>query len=172
MRLGEDDSIVGVAVVDESKTLLTVTEGGLAKRTLFSDFRLMKHRGGSGIIAHKITEKSGALCGIATVSEDDDIMLITNEGTIIRTAVNSINVYSRSAAGVIVMRLDEGAKIYNFTRLEKDEEIEEETKNKEEELANTPVPVDDESAGEEVEDAVEEVEEPIEEVKETEGEEE
>jgi hypothetical protein len=103
----------------------------------------MKHRGGSGIIAHKITEKSGALCGIATVSEDDDIMLITNEGTIIRTAVNSINVYSRSAAGVIVMRLDEGAKIYNFTRLEKDEEIEEETKNKEEELQNTPVPADD-----------------------------
>ena len=70
------------------------------------------------------------------------------------------------------MRLDEGAKIYNFTRLEKDEEIEEETKNKEEELANTPVPVDDESADEAVEDAVEEVEEPIEEVTETEGEEE
>ena len=148
MRLSEDDFIVGVAVVDESKTLLTVTEGGLAKRTLFSDFRLMKHRGGSGIIAHKITEKSGPLCGIATVSEDDDIMLITNEGTIIRTAVNSINIYSRSAAGVIVMRLDEGAKIYNFTRLEKDEEIEEETKNKEEEIVNNPVIMDEEIEGE------------------------
>ena len=148
MRLSEDDFIVGVAVVDESKTLLTVTEGGLAKRTLFSDFRLMKHRGGSGIIAHKITEKSGPLCGIATVSEDDDIMLITNEGTIIRTAVNSINIYSRSAAGVIVMRLDEGAKIYNFTRLEKDEEIEEETKNKEEEIVNNPVVMDEEIEGE------------------------
>ena len=171
MRLGEDDSIVGVAVVDESKTLLTVTEGGLAKRTLFSDFRLMKHRGGSGIIAHKITEKSGALCGIATVSEDDDIMLITNEGTIIRTAVNSINVYSRSAAGVIVMRLDEGAKIYNFTRLEKDEEIEEETKNKEEELQNTPVPMDEESENEEGE-APEIAEEAVEEAIEDSGEEE
>ncbi len=162
MRLSEGDLIVGVALVDESKTLLTVTEGGLAKRTLFSDFRLMKHRGGSGIIAHKITEKSGMLCGIATVSEDDDIMLITNEGTIIRTAVNNINVYSRSASGVIVMRLDEGARIYNFTRLEKEEEIEEETKSKEETLQSTPVPMDDEDVpqtdeGEEV--AVDEVEE-------------
>ena len=144
MRLAEGDLIVGVALVDENKTLLTVTEGGLAKRTLFSDFRLMKHRGGSGIIAHKITEKSGMLCGIATVSEDDDIMLITNEGTIIRTAVNSINVYSRGAGGVIVMRLSDGARIYNFTRLEKQEEIEEETKSKEETLQSTPVPLDDE----------------------------
>ena len=161
MRLSEGDYIVGVAVVDEEKTLLTVTEGGLAKRTLFSDFRMMKHRGGSGIIAHKITEKSGYLSGIATVSEDDDIMLITNEGTIIRTAVNSINVYSRGAAGVIVMRLDEGARIYNFTRLEKNEEIEEETKSKEETLQNTPVPVDGEEPdeGEQSEEEVAPVEE-------------
>ena len=118
----------------------------------------MKHRGGSGIIAHKITEKSGYLCGIATVSEDDDIMLITNEGTIIRTAVNSINVYSRSAAGVIVMRLDDGARIYNFTRLERDEEIEEETKNKEELLESTPVPADDDVAEDNSEETVEDVE--------------
>ena len=169
MRLAEGDLIVGVAVVDEEKTLLTVTEGGLAKRTLFSDFRLMKHRGGSGIIAHKITEKSGYLSGIATVSEDDDIMLITNEGTIIRTAVNSINVYSRSATGVIVMRLDDGARIYNFTRLEKDEEIEEETKSKEETLQSTPIPVDgEEIATEETEDEIS----PVEEVEEILGDEE
>ena len=165
MRLAEGDLIVGVALVDENKTLLTVTEGGLAKRTLFSDFRLMKHRGGSGIIAHKITEKSGMLCGIATVSEDDDIMLITNEGTIIRTAVNSINVYSRGAGGVIVMRLSDGARIYNFTRLEKQEEIEEETKSKEETLQSTPVPLDDEDMPE-TEDTAEVFAEEIEEAEE------
>ena len=141
MSLDEDDFIVGVAIVDESKTLLTVTEGGMAKRSLFSDFRLMKHRGGKGIIAHNINEKTGMLCSIATVAEDDDVMLITNEGTIIRTPVSGVNIYSRGASGVIIMRLDEGAKIYNLTRIEKNEEIEEESAREEEEIAKNPTPV-------------------------------
>ena len=124
MRLDEDDEIVGVAVVDDTKTLLTVTELGLAKRTPFDDFRTMKNRGGRGVICHNITERSGKLCGIASVSEDDDVMLITNEGTIIRIAACTINLYSRGASGVIIMRTDEEAKIINFTRLDKEEEIE------------------------------------------------
>ena len=124
MRLDENDEIVGVAVVDDEKTLLTVTELGLAKRTSFEDFRTMKNRGGRGVICHNITERSGKLCGISAVSEDDDVMLITNEGTIIRTAVAGINLYSRGASGVIIMRTDDEAKIINFTRLDKEEEIE------------------------------------------------
>ena len=119
-----DDYVVGVAVVDEEKSLLTVTEGGMGKRTPFSDFREMKHRGGRGVVCHKISEKTGKLSSIITVSEDDDIMLITNEGTIIRTSVSSINLYSRTASGVIIMRLNDGAQINNVARLERAEEIE------------------------------------------------
>ena len=124
---GPDDFVVGVAVVDESKTLFTVTENGLGKRTPFEDFREMKNRGGKGVCCHKITGKSGKLASIVTVDEADDVMLITSEGTIIRTPVSSINVYSRTAGGVIVMRLAEGASLIGATRIEREEEIEEES---------------------------------------------
>ncbi len=128
ITLSGDDVVIGVALVDDEKTLLTVTEGGLGKRTSFSDFREMKHRGGKGVTCHKLTEKSGKLAAISTVSEDDDIMLITNTGTIIRMSVSDINVYSRVASGVIVMRLGEGMKVINLSRLEKSEDIEAEAK--------------------------------------------
>ena len=129
-----DDYVVGVAVVSEDKKLLTVTENGMGKRTSFSDFRLMKNRGGKGVTCHNINEKTGKLAAIITVSEDDDIMLITNEGTIIRTNVSSINTYSRTATGVIIMRLSEGSFINNVARLEKSEEIEEESKKIDKEI--------------------------------------
>ena len=129
-----DDYVVGVAVVDESKKLLTITENGIGKRTEFSDFRLMKNRGGRGVCCQNINEKTGKLASIITVADDDDIMLVTNEGTIIRTSVSGINVYSRSATGVIIMRIDEGSYIINISRLEKDEEIEKITKEIDEEV--------------------------------------
>ena len=142
ITLSGDDYVVGVAVVDDSKTLLTLTENGIGKRTLFSDFREMKHRGGKGVTCQKITDKTGKLASIITVSDDDDIMLITNEGTIIRTSVENINVYSRTATGVIIMRLSEGSYINNVARLEKSEEIEKASedaeKELEEELKNAP----------------------------------
>ena len=122
-----DDVVVGVCVVDEEKSILTVTENGMGKRTSFEDFREMKHRGGKGVTCHKISEKTGKLAAIVTVAEDDDIMLITNEGTIIRTSVSGINIYSRTAGGVILMRLDEGCTINNVARLERQEEIDAES---------------------------------------------
>ena len=131
-----DDYVVGVAVVDETKSLLTVTEGGMGKRTPFSDFREMKHRGGRGVVCHKISDKTGKLSAIITVEEDDDIMLITDEGTIIRTNVSSINLYSRTASGVIIMRLNDGAKLSNIARLEKAEEIETQSLEQEKENQN------------------------------------
>ena len=140
ITLEGDDYVVGVALVDDEKTLLTVTEGGMGKRTSFSDFRQMKHRGGKGVTCHNITDKTGKLASVITVSEDDDIMIITNEGTIIRTSVSGINVYSRTATGVIVMRLAEGAIINNIARLEKDEEIEKESLEVEKEIENSPKP--------------------------------
>lgn len=134
ITLTGDDYVVGVAVVDEAKTLLTVTDKGMGKRTPFSDFRLMKNRGGRGVTCQKINEKTGKLAAIITVDEDDDIMIITNEGTIIRTPVSNINVYSRTATGVIVMRIADGSYINNITRLEKDEAIEEESRAIDEEI--------------------------------------
>ena len=134
ITLQDDDYVVGVAVVDEDKWLLTVTENGVGKRTPFSDFRLMKNRGGRGVCCQNISDKTGKLAAIITVDESDDIMIITNEGTIIRTPVSNINVYSRTATGVIIMRLSEGSFINNITRLEKEEKIEEESRAMDEEI--------------------------------------
>ena len=137
ITLEGDDYVVGVALVDDTKTLLTITEGGMGKRTLFSDFRQMKHRGGKGVTCHNITDKSGKLASVITVSDDDDIIIITNEGTIIRTSVSGINVYSRTATGVIVMRLADGAFINNVARLEKTEDIEKESAEVDMEIEKT-----------------------------------
>ena len=124
IRVADDDYVCGVALVEEGKKLVTITENGFGKLSEFEEFRTMKNRGGKGVAAHKINEKTGALTSIATVDENDDIILITNEGTIIRTPVSGINTYSRTAGGVIVMRLNEGAKLVNFTKVESAEEAE------------------------------------------------
>ena len=124
ITLAEEDYVVGVAMVEEGKDLLTITEGGFGKRTPYDDFREMKNRGGRGVVCHKISDKSGKLCSIASVLEEDDVMMITDQGTIIRIPVSGINLYSRTASGVIVMRLAEGSSIINFARIEREEEIE------------------------------------------------
>ena len=138
IRLTNGDEVVGVAVVDEEKKLLTLTRGGFGKRSDFSEFRTMLHRGGVGVTCHRISDKTGDIASIATVGEDDDIMVITNDGTIIRTPVSGIPVYSRSAGGVIVMRLSEDSSIVTFARIEKEEEIEAEAEKAEEENKNAP----------------------------------
>ena len=84
----------------------------------------MKNRGGLGVTCHNIGEKTGKLAACASVEEEDDIMLITSGGVIIRTPVAGIPSYSRTAGGVIVMRLAEDEKVVTFTRLEKEEKIE------------------------------------------------
>ena len=85
-----------------------------------------RFRGGKGVICHNINGKYGKLCGIAAVNEDEDVMLITNTGTIIRTRVDSINTYSRTAGGVTVMRVAEGTSIVGFTPVAREEEKDEE----------------------------------------------
>jgi DNA gyrase subunit A len=119
----EDDYVAGVTVVDESKMLLTVTENGYGKRCEFSEFAA-HHRGGKGMRCHNVNEKTGRLACIAAVNEDDDVLLITDEGIVIRTRVSEISVYSRTASGVIVMRTD--GKICNFAVVEAEEEPENE----------------------------------------------
>ena len=126
IRLAEGDEVIGVVAVEEGKQFLTITEKGYGKRCDFEDFRSMKNRGGHGVACHGISEKTGALAGVCAVTEEDDLMLITSEGIIIRTPVSGIPTYSRTAGGVIVMRLAEGVSVVNLTRLEKEEELESE----------------------------------------------
>lgn len=127
IRLREGDYVAGVVAVDDSKKLVTVTEKGYGKRTDFEDFRLMKSRGAYGVVCHNVSERTGRIAGIATASDDDDLMMITDSGTIIRTPVKDIPVYSRSAAGVIVMRMSEGQSIVSCTTLQTEPEESEPT---------------------------------------------
>ncbi len=123
IKLNEGDFVVGCTLVEEDKSIITITEGGFGKRSSFDDFGV-RNRGGKGVTCHNLTEKTGKLCGVATVSEDDDLMLITDDGTIIRTSVKEIPIYGRTASGVIVMRLDENSKIVNFAKVAKQEDEE------------------------------------------------
>ena len=124
VRLRGDDFVVGAVKVEDDKQLITITEKGFGKRTPFDDFRV-KGRGGLGVTCHNLTDKTGLLAGIASVDDNDDLMMITNAGTIIRTPVVGINTYSRSAAGVIVMRLADNQSIVNFAKVSHVDEEEE-----------------------------------------------
>ncbi len=115
IKMNEGDYVVGAAVVDETKKLITLTENGYGKRNPFDAYNA-RNRGTKGVICQKTSEKTGELAGIAAVGDGDDIMIITNDGTMIRTPVNGIPVYEgNNTSGVIIMRLSEGAKILSFT---------------------------------------------------------
>ena len=113
IRLDKDDFVTGVTLVEEDKKALTITENGFGKLSSFDDF-ISKHRGGKGVCCHKLSDKTGKLAGIASASEDDDVMLITSTGTIIRIHVADIPTYSRAAGGVIIMRTGDETSVYNF----------------------------------------------------------
>ncbi len=124
IKLEEGDCVAGVVLVENDKTLITITENGFGKRSEFDEFAC-HNRGGKGVCCHNITDKTGLLASIASVSEDDDVMLMTSEGTMIRMAVNEIPKYRRSAGGVIVMRTSGDAKVASFTVIAKEEELDE-----------------------------------------------
>ena len=129
ISLRDGDLVAGACIVERDEAwaaenkLITITEGGFGKRMEASEFEA-KGRGIMGVIAQKITDKTGLLCGIAVVKTDEDIMMITNDGTIIRTPADGIPLYGRPAAGVIVMKLSDGAKLVNFALTEKEKEEE------------------------------------------------
>ena len=130
INLSEGDLVVGAVALnkDDERHILFISESGYGKRSRISDFPI-HNRGGKGVTCHKTSDKLGMLAGIQAVSEDDDVMLITNTGMIIRTRVNEISVYSRTAAGVRVMRIGEDMKIVSFTRVDKQEEAPEAEEN-------------------------------------------
>ncbi len=127
----DDDFVVGTAVCEEGKKLLLITENGKGKRTEFSEFSV-HGRAGIGVRCYGLNEKSGKLCGITSVSDEEEIMITTASGMVIRTAVDSISVQGRTAAGVTVMRFKrEGDFVTNFSHsgaeeINADETIEDE----------------------------------------------
>ncbi len=123
--LREGDIVCGALIVDTEKKLLTITENGFGKKSEFSEFEA-RNRGVMGVIIHNISDKTGKLAGVACVDDSHDVMVITNEGTIIRTSTEDIPTYKRSTSGVKVMRLDEGAVVANITIADKEEEKDEE----------------------------------------------
>ena len=148
IRLSEGDYVVGVACDSEGQYLLTVTENGYGKLTSPREFT-EHHRGGGGIIAHNLTDKTGPLAGIKSVDTYSDILLITDEGVIIRTGVETIRVCSRSSQGVKLMRLDEGVKLISLAKADKEEEGEaEENAENTETAENTQQPQSEPGKGE------------------------
>ncbi len=123
IRLGEGDYVVGLARERENAELLTVTENGYGKRTATTEFT-EHHRGGSGVTAHNLTEKTGKLAAIKVVTAEDDVMMITSGGVIIRMNAGTIRECGRASQGVILMRLSEDVKVISVARTAKEEEDE------------------------------------------------
>ncbi|MHC5373087.1 DNA gyrase subunit A [Enterococcus sp. LJL120] len=110
IRLREGDFVVGAAIMDENQEVLVITENGYGKRTAVSEYPV-KGRGGKGIKTANITSKNGPLAGLTTVSGDEDIMLITDKGVIIRFNVSNVSQTGRATLGVRVMKMENEAKV-------------------------------------------------------------
>ena len=126
IKLDEDDEVIGMeSIISGGKaTLLTITENGFGKRTDLDEYRVQA-RGGKGVITYKITPKIGKLIGVRIATEDEDVMLITESGTIIRLQVKDISVLGRATQGVTLMRTNDGGKVVSIETIKADEEEEE-----------------------------------------------
>ena len=146
IRLRDGDEIAGMARLREGATVMTVTDRGQGRRSEISEYKLQS-RGGKGKINYKVNDVKGYVCGIKVVDENDDLILISNDGVIIRIRVSDVNVMSRYASGVRVMRLmNEDSRVVTFARAEhdEDEEVAEVEKPTEEEIIEPVEEEDDE----------------------------
>ena len=121
MRIAEGDEVIDIAAVEPETTVLAITTGGYGKRTDPDEYR-EQGRGGMGIKAMQLTEKTGDLAALMFVHEDEDILLITDDGTIIRARAADVRLCGRSTQGVRIMRLAEGSTVVGVCRAEKEEE--------------------------------------------------
>ena len=127
IRLREGDSVVGAAVAEDGMTLLSVTENGYGKRTELGEYLRgadgkPQHRGGMGLKNYNVTEKTGPVADCKVVSGEDDLLIISDDGTIIRTAVDSVSILGRSTQGVRLMRVGEGSRVICIETTEREEE--------------------------------------------------
>ena len=118
IRIDEDDEVIGMeSIISGGKaTLLAITENGFGKRTELDEYRV-QIRGGKGVITYKVTQKTGKLVGARIATDDEDVMLITDKGTIIRLKVKDISVLGRSTQGVTLMRTTDGGKVVSMETL-------------------------------------------------------
>lgn len=124
IRLDEDDFVIGMESIladNKKATLLAITENGFGKRTELDEYRV-QNRGGKGVITYKITPKTGNIVGIRVTNEDDDAMLITNSGTIIRIKVKDVSILGRATQGGTLMRTSENEKVVSIETLAPEEE--------------------------------------------------
>lgn len=121
IKLRGDDYVIGMSTAREDSELLVVTEKGYGKKTKLEEYKIQS-RGGVGIRTYKISEQTGKVIGIRTVTDNDDIMLITSEGIIIRMQTKDISTFGRSTKGVRLMRLNEGVEVVSMARTEHEEE--------------------------------------------------
>ena len=123
MRTAEDDEIIGMeSIVSGGKaTLLAITENGFGKRTELDEYRVQQ-RGGKGVITYKVTPKTGELVGVGIADDSQDVMLISDTGTIIRMHVNEISILGRATQGVTLMRTNDGGKVVSIELVDNEEE--------------------------------------------------
>ncbi|MGB7919234.1 MAG: DNA gyrase subunit A [Desulfobacterales bacterium] len=119
MRLAKGDCIVGMAVLSHGQTLFTLTENGYGKRTSVDEYPIQK-RGGKGVITIKTSERNGKVVALLLVEEDDNVMLMTDAGKLIRIPVNGVSVISRNTQGVKLIDIEEGEAVVGAARIEED----------------------------------------------------
>jgi DNA gyrase subunit A len=153
IRLREGDYCVGAACTNGEGMVLTVTENGYGKRTPVEEYlrggedaeeRIAQNRGGLGLKNYNITEKTGKVADVRIVSDSDDILVITDDGTIIRMAAEEISVYSRATQGVRLMRIGEEARVISVAITEKEEDEESPEEPEDEGSPDEPENVDNE----------------------------
>ncbi len=145
IRLREGDECVGAVVTQAGMSLLSVTENGYGKRTpveeyMRGDDNQPQHRGGKGLKGYQVTEKTGKVAAAMQVSGEEDLLLIADDGTMIRTAVDTISTYGRAAQGVRVMRLNEGCRLISMALTEREEAEETEEGESAQSAETSPAP--------------------------------
>ena len=134
MLLSDDEKIIGASAVDSDDTqILAVTSHGYGKRSLASEYRLQQ-RGGSGVKTVNVTEKNGNLVMLASVTDDNDLIITTNKGTVIRMHASDISISGRNTQGVILVKIRENEYIANIAVVDREDDSEEEIKSEETEV--------------------------------------
>ena len=123
IKLDEGDSVISSILAEDDQNLLIVTENGMGKRTPFSEFKI-QHRGGRGVHCHNVTEKTGLIAGAKAVTDNDDVVIISSDGVLIRIRVEDVPTYRRTSSGVKIMRVGGDTKVMNIAPLPKTEEDE------------------------------------------------
>jgi DNA gyrase subunit A len=133
IRLDDDQKLISLIIVEPGMTVLTATEKGYGKRTLIEDYPVTQARGGKGVISIQTNERNGKVVGAVLVNEEDEIMLISDQGTLIRTPVGQVSVMGRNTKGVRLVNLDDNERLASIERILEEKELDEESPTTEDE---------------------------------------